>query len=657
MQTITVNDLSQGFLEAMADGNPWRGDHPVVQVLNARCLKQNPADKRYRFRISDGVSTFSGCINQSHLTNRMESDGIERGNVVIRLTKYSPPDIAERNENGVIWRVPLVVIDYEVVARNVPLLGNPATIRGTEQKEYQTQHQNLNIRSSTNQVSAANDPGEPPRRMPQVQTSYQPRNLTVDGPVQSGSHFQQSAQQRLPSSPIKPNIAGMPPPRGPPNIHSNVTPIRLITPYVNRWRICGVVTAKTEIQDTKSTRGEFKVFKFELTDEEGGTILIVCWAEMADKCYPLIQIGSMYYVSGGIIKQAAKRFNTTGHDYEISLRADSEITPCMDRAKIAQPRFVLNVVPLSSVASHAEQSVDVIGVIDKVNDIVQLVSKKGEPLQKRDLELIDQSGTIVNITLWGQDCHKYDQDALHQTMGIKGAFVKEFNGSYNLSIGRSSRVELNPECNETVALYTWYNQARPSVQASTISRPSVKASDYARDLHLVGTASDLGLGRDEERGAYFNVTGIISSVKADGALYKSCGTNGCKKKVVEAGNQYRCEKCNLTLGTYKYVLLLQMEVADFSGTHWITVFEDVATRLLGKSAEEIGRLLDSDNLPEYNNVFTAVRFREYTFRIRAKNEFFNEAQKIKWTAFSIEPVAYDRYTEELKKAISEVEDI
>lgn len=42
----------------------------------------------------------------------------------------------------------------------------------------------------------------------------------------------------------------------------------------------------------------------------------------------------------------------------------------------------------------------------------------------------------------------------------------------------------------------------------------------ARDLRAVGVAELSNLGKDEEKGTYFNVTAIISSLKADGALYK-----------------------------------------------------------------------------------------------------------------------------------------
>lgn len=35
----------------------------------------------------------------------------------------------------------------------------------------------------------------------------------------------------------------------------NVTPINMITPYVSKWRICGLCTAKDELKTTKARSG------------------------------------------------------------------------------------------------------------------------------------------------------------------------------------------------------------------------------------------------------------------------------------------------------------------------------------------------------------------------------------------------------------------
>ncbi|VDO13359.1 unnamed protein product, partial [Brugia timori] len=326
--------------------------------------------------------------------------------------------------------------------------------------------------------------------------------------------------------------------------------------------------------------------------------------------------------------------------------------------KIEQPKLSLSIVRLCNVANHVGESVDIIAIVEKVNDIMQVTARNtGAQLEKRDIVLIDASETEITLTFWGEQARLYDQEIEGQTIGIKGAFVKEFNGSLSLSTGNSSRIELNMECAETANLYKWYRETRPSIQARNLTTTGLTTDSYGRDLRIICLSEFCGLGRDSEKGTFFNITAMISSLKADGALYKSCGTNGCKKKVIEINNQYRCEKCDITLDKYKYVLLMTMEISDFSGSHWVTVFEDKAVKLLKTDAEQLGQLLDNNLLDEYNEVFNAVRFREYTFRIRAKSEFYNGEEKNKWSVFDINEVNYDKYIDELTRAVSKLEEL
>lgn len=620
MAIVTYNDLTHSFFHDVFENNTFP-DSPVLQIMEVRRMAKpnNPSDNRFRLRLSDGIFSYSTCINQSQISEKMNNDKLDSGNPVIRLLRYSTSHINE--SKGANQRAPLVIIDYEVIARNLPILGNPTPHTGCA-----GDYRGLNPTASAHNSS-----------------------------LQGAGGAQQSHQPAARANPPTPN-------RGRGNANNpaaqNLTPIKLITPYVNRWRICGVVTAKEEMREIKTAqRGDMKVFNFEITDEQGGCIRLACFNEVAEKFYAIIQKDSMYYVAGGTVKQANKRFNGTGHDYEISLRNDSEVLPCLDREKIEQPKLSLNVVPLSKVASHVNECIDVIAVIDKVNEVQQLTARKsGQPLNKRDLELIDQSETIVVLTLWGEQALNYGSEYEHQTVGIKGAMVREYNGSFSLSTMNSTRIEMNPECNQSNTLYAWYARSRPSVQATSLSMSRVGGGDiYSRDLRIVDIADSLQVGKDDEKGAYFYITGLVSTLKADGALYKSCINEGCKKKVVEIDNQYRCEKCNITNSNYKYVLLLSVEIADFSGTHWVTIFEEQASKMLNKSTKDIGMLLDDNRLDEYNEVFNAVRFRQFVFRVRAKSEFFNDTQRIKWTVYGVDAVDYDKYIPELKKAIEKLE--
>ncbi|KAL4002081.1 replication factor-a protein 1 (rpa1) family protein [Acanthocheilonema viteae] len=605
---VGIGDLSRGFIQEICETNNGE-ERPIVQILEARPLvnsQTEPASEAqyFRFRISDGMFSYNSCLNQADITEKIKKDALDQGNPVLRI-KYTIKTAQK----------PLLrIMDYEILGRDLPVFGNPVHHSGNP-NDYRGLNPNANMHNT-----------RPPQK--------------------GGSSVGQNASVRSSSRRLA-NLVGQ-----------NLTPIKLITPYVNKWRICGVVTAKEDLRNIRTARRDMKVFNFELTDEEGGCIRIAAFDDVAEKFYSIIQKGSMFYVSGGTVKQANKRFNTTGHDYEITIRNDSEVLPCLDREKIEQPKLSLSIVRLCNVANHIGEPIDVIAIAEKVNDIMQVTARNtGAQLEKRDIILIDTSETEITLTFWGEQARTYDKEIEGQTIGIKGAFVKEFNGSLSLSTGNSSRIELNMECAETTSLYRWYRETRPSVQARNLTTAGLTSDSYARDLRII-RLSELGaLGRDSEKGTFFNITAMISSLKADGALYKSCGTNGCKKKVIELNNQYRCEKCDVTLDKYKYVLLMTVEISDFSGSHWVTVFEDKAVKLLKNDAEQLGQLLDNDLLDEYNEVFNAVRFREYTFRIRAKSEFYNNEEKIKWSVFDINEVNQDKYIDELTKAVNKLEEM
>uniref|UniRef100_A0A915Q761 Replication protein A subunit n=1 Tax=Setaria digitata TaxID=48799 RepID=A0A915Q761_9BILA len=613
---VGIGDLSRGFIQEICESNTGE-ESPVVQVLEARPLVSSQAEpaseaQYFRFRISDGMFSYNSCLNQAEITERIKRDTLDHGNPVLRI-KYTIKAALK----------PLVrIMDYEILGRDLPVFGNPIHHSGNP-NDYRGLNPNANLHST---------------------------RLELRLPQKSGAISEQNPASVRYGGPSPRRLASL--------MGQNLTPIKLITPYVNKWRICGVVTAKEELRNIRTARRDMKVFNFELTDEEGGCIRIAAFDDVAEKFYSIVQKGSMFYVSGGTIKQANKRFNTTGHDYEITIRNDSEVLPCLDREKIEQPKLSFSIVRLCNVANHIGEPVDIIAIVERVNDIVQVTARStGAQLEKRDVILIDTSETEITLTFWGEQARTYDKEIEGQTIGIKGAFVKEFNGSLSLSTGNSSRIELNMDCAETANLYRWYRETRPSVQARNLTTTGLTSDSYARDLRII-RLSELGaFGRDSEKGSFFNVTAMISSLKADGALYKSCGTNGCKKKVIELNNQYRCEKCDITLDKYKYVLLMTVEISDFSGSHWVTVFEDKAVKLLKIDAEQLGQLLDNDLLDEYNEIFNAVRFREYTFRIRAKSEFYNDEEKIKWSVYDINEVNQDKYIDELTKAVNKLEEM
>lgn len=68
--------------------------------------------------------------------------------------------------------------------------------------------------------------------------------------------------------------------------------------------------------------------------------------------------------------------------------------------------------------------------------------------------------------------------------------------------------------------------------------------------------------------------------------------------------------------------LSQASIADFSDHVWVTLFQEQAETLIGKSAQELGTLRDS-NPEAFQNALNAVTFKTFTFKLRVKMETYN----------------------------------
>ena len=140
---------------------------------------------------------------------------------------------------------------------------------------------------------------------------------------------------------------------------------------------------------------------------------------------------------------------------------------------------------------------------------------------------------------------------------------------------------------------------------------------------------------------------LFSKVKA---LYKACGevTDGieCNKKVIDNGDgTYRCEKCMKEKDQFKWRIMLQMNIADSTDNIWATSFQvlisygaieisifsqETAEKILGVSSADLGRYLESDE-DQYNAVFSEATFKTYNFRLRVKEDTWNDETRLKHT--------------------------
>jgi replication factor A1 len=103
-----------------------------------------------------------------------------------------------------------------------------------------------------------------------------------------------------------------------------------------------------------------------------------------------------------------------------------KVTYCEHHFEAPKMRF--KPVPLTNVPQRVNECVDVQAVVDRVGEITQVTSRKDQKqLDKRDVYLVDKTATEIRLTLWGDEAMKFSIKP-GTVLGVKGAFVKEFNG-------------------------------------------------------------------------------------------------------------------------------------------------------------------------------------------------------------------------------------
>ncbi|XP_049896327.1 replication protein A 70 kDa DNA-binding subunit-like isoform X4 [Epinephelus moara] len=657
--------LTQGAVEALFRGEEV--NNPVLQVLNMRQIINGDAPPRYRLMMSDGRHTLSSFLLATQLNNLPE-ENLLVPNCLCMIKKTITNTLSD-------GRHVVIVLDMEILQSAEETggkIGNPTPYNTDAGKMSSSQKMDSGTSVPASPPSAA-VPGpsyantstfsppqgrgrgfvgkSPMKASPMNVSPMKASPMTVSPMKASPTKFSPMKASPMNVSPMKASpMKGTPtkfsPMKAststPPGPSTRVTPIANLNPYISKWTIKARVTNKSSIRNWSNSRGEGKLFSFEIVDESG-EIRITAFNNEVDKFFSLVEQGKVYYITKGTLKAANKQYTTLKNDYEMTLHAQSSIVPCDDTQGV--PTVHCDFVPIAELENRDKDAIlDVIGVCKSAEDVSRITTKTSREVSKRALDLIDTTGKVVAVTLWGEEAEKFDGSG-QPVVAIKGARLSDFGG-VSLSALFSSTVMVNPDLPEAFSLRAWYDQGGFALASQSLTETRSVGSGAKTNWKTLSDIKNENMGHGE-KADYFSCIATVLYIRKENCLYQACPTADCYKKVIDQQNGlYRCEKCDREFPNFKYRLLLSANLADFGDNQWVTCFQETAEVLLGHNADTLGLLRETDEAA-FDEVFQKTNFTTHIFRNRVKLETYYDESRVKVTVMEVQPVDHREYSRRL----------
>ncbi|CCC72091.1 hypothetical protein NCAS_0J01120 [Naumovozyma castellii] len=605
---LSKEDFHKIFTNQQRYNNPTGGVYQVYNTRKSDSSNGNPSRKNL-IMISDGVYHMKALL-RNQAASKFQSLELQRGDV-IRVLAAEPAIVKEKKKYVIL------IDDFELVQSGVELVNQSSTFLDSYFAEHPNETLSDDGSNSNNQAPFVPTPQQ------------QPQHSTTSSTNFPSSHSQKSKA---------------------------IFAIEQLSPYQNAWTIKARVSYKGEIKKWHNQRGDGCLFNVNFLDTSG-EIRATAFNENAEKFYEILQEGKVYYVSKARLQPAKPQFTNLTHPYELSMDRETVVEECHDEDNVPKTHF--NFIKLDAVQNQENNTnVDVLGIIKTVNPHFELTSRAGKRFDRRDISIVDDTGFEISVGLWNQQALDFNLPE-GSVVAIKGVRVSDFGGK-SLSMGFNSTLVSNPEIPEAFSLKGWYDNTGRTGHFTSLKQENGMGAISAENLTkfisqriTISRAIAENLGKSE-KGDYFSVKAAISFLKVDNFAYPACSNENCNKKVIEQPDgTWRCEKCETNNPAPEWRYMLTISIMDETNQLWLTLFNEQAQQLLEVDANTLIALKDNDP-EEFTKRTQNIQMNEYDFRIRAREDNYNDQTRIRYTVANIHKLNYKVEADFLATELSKV---
>lgn len=448
-------------------------------------------------------------------------------------------------------------------------------------------------------------------------------------------------------------------------------PVQELSPYQSKWTICARVTNKSPVRNFSRGNNPGKVFHVELLDAEQGEIRASFFTAAVDKYVDILQVGNCYTFSRGSLRIADRRYNSTKHNYELIFDKDAEIQEVARDAVTATARFYF--VDLKAVGSRTLPcTVDICGIVAGFRPSVAFTSRDGKELVKREVTIVDDTLTSMEVALWGERAQQEDRHFEgNPVIAFKGVIVKEWNGGRSGSLLSGGDLAFSPQEPEAQRLREWWSRGGSSQPPTTLSQSGVGGGAGARSGTKAVSLAGLRAAAEQvlEKPVFFTCVGRLALVQmrkqgeAQPLQYLACqepreGSGyPCNRRLDVNGF---CATCNRS-GKAASRLNLRCRFLDYSDSTWLTTFHEGAQNVLSMKADEVraleaaARERGESGREELEEAIRKNYFRRpLQLTVRAKLDTYLGEMRTGMSCIDARPVALREHGREMLRQIEEM---